>query len=304
MLVHTSGHFTMKIAKYVLSSDEYAAFEDYCASPMQLHTDEARRLCPGLAEAVAVVADPSRDTPLVVVKGLPCKRTGDVPTPSDRCNPDGMDTRTEHAMSLCAAMMGISIRVGRDEAFPFNTPFHHVIPQREHADTPAINNGAGDFPFHQDRIFLDHTPEYHLLAGVRLGNDPCPTAYMDTLPILEGMPSDIEVALRREDFAEPASGKRVRILREGAYGEYLGVDLQPGWIDPATDEAAHALDYLRQCSLRMAQTGVVASVLIGPGDLVIHDHRRLMHGRERFVPDFARPQALRWLIRAHAMTCG
>jgi hypothetical protein len=296
--------FIMKISTYTLSQSEYEVFEDYCASPMRLNADDVRRLCPDLAEAIAAVADPSRDTPLIVVKALPSKLTGDLPTPSDRRNPDGMDMRTEHAMALCAAMMGASIRVGPDEAFPFNTPFHHVIPQREHADTPAINNGAGDFPFHQDRIFLDDTPEYHMLAGVRLGNDPCPTAYMDTRPILEGMPSDVAAALRREEFADPISGKRVRILREGRHGDYLGVDLQPGWIDPLTAEASNALDYLRQCSLWMAQSEHTATVLIGPGDLVVHDHRRLMHGRERFKPDFAQPHTLRWLIRAHAMAQG
>ncbi len=290
----------MEIARYTLSAAERIAFEGYCADPDARGVEALRRDCERLAAALRGFRDEANDTPLIVIDGLPCKATGDLPTPGDRSNPPGMDTNTEHSIALCAALMDVRIRIADDEKFPFNTPFHHVIPQREHGETPAVNNGAGDFPFHQDRIFLDEPPDYHLLAGVRVGSDPCATSFMDTRPILVDMPSDIATALRRPEFEEPATGKCVPILREGKNGSYLGADLQLGWMIPITDEASRALDYLRQQSSRIAETHI-ASILIGPGELVIHDHRRLMHGRERFKPDFDRPATLRWLIRAHAL---
>ena len=57
--------------------------------------------------------------------------------------------------------------------------------------------------------------------------------------------------------------------------------------DGSLSEAARALDYLRQASNRIPEDDI-ASILIGPGELVIHDHHRLVHGRERFNPDFDR----------------
>ena len=290
----------MEIARYTLSAAERAVFEDHCAAPDAREADDLRRDCAPLATALREFRDGVNDAPLIVVSGLPCKEAGDAPTPRDRRNPPGMDQRTERSIALCAALMEIRIRVAEDESFPFNTPFHHVIPQREHVETPAVNNGAGDFPFHQDRIFLDVPPDYHLLACVRVGNDPCATSFMDTRPVLADLPAEIAAVLRRREFEDPATGKRVPVLREGRRGACLGVDLQPGWMIPVTDEAARALDYLRQASNRIAEDDI-ASILIGPGELVIHDHHRLMHGRQRFNPDFDRPETVRWLIRAHAL---
>ena len=290
----------MEIARYTLSASERVAFEAYCADPDARGVEAVRQGCERLVAALQGFREGVDDTPLIVIGGLPCKRTGDSPTPGDRRNPPDMDMNTEHSIALCAALMGVRIRIAEDDNFPFNTPFHHVIPQREHVETPAVNNGAGDFPFHQDRVFLEEPPDYHLLACVRLGNDPCATSFMDTRPILVDMPSEIAAALRCREFEDPATAKRVPILREGNKCWYLGVDLQLGWMIPITDRASRALDYLRQQSNRIAESHV-ASILIRPGELVIHDHHRLMHGRERFKPDFDRPETIRWLIRAHAV---
>ncbi len=290
----------MEIARYTLSAAERIAFEDHCAAPDAREVDDLRMDCESLAAALREFRDGTNDAPLIVISGLPFKEAGGSPTPRDRCNPPGMDMKTEHSIALCAALMDVRIRVAEDESFPFNTPFHHVIPQQEHVETPAVNNGAGDFPFHQDRIFLESPPDYHLLACVRVGNDPCATSFMDTRPIIVGMPSETAAALSCREFEDPLTAKRVPILREGKDGAYLGVDLQPGWMIPITDEALRALEYLRQQSNRVAESDI-ASILIGPGDLVIHDHHRLMHGRERFKPDFSRPETIRWLIRAHAV---
>ena len=290
----------MEIARYMLSAAERIAFEHRCAATEMLDLEGLRRDCESLAAALCTFREEASDTPLIVVGGLPYKETGDSPTPRDRRNPAGMDTKTERSIALCAALMNIRIRIADDEDFPFNTPFHHVVPQRKHVQTPAVNNGAGDFPFHQDRIFLDEPPDYHLLACVRVGNDPCATSFMDTRPILIDLPPEIAAVLRCREFEDPATAKRVPILRQGKHGLYLGVDVQPGWMIPITDRASHALDYLRRQSNSIAESHI-ATILIRPGELVVHDHRRLMHGRERFKPDFDRPETIRWLIRAHAL---
>jgi alpha-ketoglutarate-dependent taurine dioxygenase len=190
--------------------------------------------------------------------------------------------------------------VAPGEAFPLDTAFHHVIPQPGHADTPAVNHGAGDFPFHQDRIFLEAQPEYHFLAGVRVGNDPCSTVFMDGRALLAGLPAEVEDALHGPDYEDPVTGKRVAVLRVGASGSYLGVDLQPGWMRPLTPEAEAALDHLHRRSAALTAPDVL-SVLSGPGDLVIHDHRRLLHGRERLQPDVGRPENVRWWVRVHGV---
>lgn len=290
----------MEMRTCILGATERPPLEDYADAPSASRRDAVLRGCPGLVRALTAFRQRVDDVPILLIRGLPQKHVGDLPTPDDRRNPESVDERTERVMALCAELLGLRLRAAAGEAFPFDTPFHHVIPQRGHLDTPAVNHGAGDFPFHQDRIFLDAQPEYHLLAGVRLGNDPCPTAFMDGRALLAGLLPEVEDALRRPDFEDPATGKRVPVLRTGADGPYLGVDLQPGWMRPICPEAEAALDHLRRRSAELAAPDVI-SVLIGPGDLLIHDHRRLLHGRERFRPDFSRPDDVRWMIRAHGV---
>ncbi len=297
----------MHLSQYTLTPQEHdALFREYdegALSPDIIEKNalmRIRELCVGLSDALDRFASADADAPILLIRGLPEKTLGDIATPSDRRNPAQADRRTEANLRLCASMIGASIRAAEGEKFPFDTPFHHVVPQQDHADTPAVNNGAGDFPFHQDRIFLEHTPHLHMLAGVRLGNDPCPTAFMDTRPILRALPHEMLDALRVREYEDPHTGTLVPILRDAGAGEYIGADLQPGWMLPITERAERALTHLRRLSLEHAAEDAI-SVLIGPGDVLIHDHRRLMHGRERFAPDFSNHRNLRWMIRSHAM---
>lgn len=298
----------MQVPTYVLGHAEHTALTAAYDDGVLHHDRDERALaedigphCPGLREALRAFADtPPPARRLLLLRNLPHKHVDGVASPADRRNPERADTRTEANLRLCAALIGARLRAAAGEAFPFDTPFHHVVPQREHADTPAVNNGAGDFPFHQDRIFLDHPPQFHLLAGVRLGNDPCPTAYVPAAALLQNIPDTVRKALRAAKYVDPHTGKRVPVLRDDEDGEYIGVDLQPGWMLPDDEDSAAALDWLRARSQRLSDSDV-CQVLIGPGDLLVHDHRRMLHGRERFTPDFTAPQALRWMIRAHAV---
>lgn len=297
----------MQHLDYSLSAQERALFDADYADHATLQDDAiAERVaaigerCSDLRAALMRFRDPRSDLPLLVIRGIPRKSTQGVPTPSDRRNPPAVDLRTEHFMMMCVALIGLKIRAAAGEPFPFDTAFHHVIPQQEQVETPAVNTGAGDFPFHQDRVFLSETPLLHLLAGVRLGNDPCPTSFMDSLALLRGLPPEHRATLRRPEFMDPKTGARVPILRDHGSREYVAVDLQPGWMLPTTAAAGHALEFLRERSAKVGPEDV-SSILIGPGELVIHDHHRLMHGRERFKPDFSRPHHIRWLVRAHAI---
>ena len=94
----------MEIARYTLSASERIAFEAYCADPDARGVEAVRQGCERLVAALQGFREGVDDTPLIVIGGLPCKRTGDLPTPGDRRNPPDMDMNTEHSIALCAAL--------------------------------------------------------------------------------------------------------------------------------------------------------------------------------------------------------
>lgn len=158
------------------------------------------------------------------------------------------------------------------------------------------SKGKGTLPLHQEDQHLDHPPDGLALLTIRGGS---PTRLAPTFEILEALaasagPETVET-LRQANFRHrmPDSfegsgwGEDTPILFGSAEMPELKVDLTT--TGAINDEGKAAL-----AALVGATDSVATDLDLNPGNLLIFDNRRWLHGRGKTIPTSSE----RWLLRS------
>lgn len=158
------------------------------------------------------------------------------------------------------------------------------------------SKGKGTLPLHQEDQHLDNPPDGLALLTVRGGS---PTRLAPTSEIVEALEAkaggDTVVALRQPNFRHrmPDSfegsgwGEETPILFGSAEMPELKVDL-------TTTEATNEDGKAALAAVVEATDSVATDVDLRPGDLLIFDNRRWLHGRAKKISTSSE----RWLLRS------
>jgi alpha-ketoglutarate-dependent taurine dioxygenase len=167
--------------------------------------------------------------------------------------------------------------LGRATALPNVPDVHHLVPKSVAAATPSSysgNYGLGQFPLHTDLAHWARPPRYLLLRCV-VGSPNVATQLLDGQSLIDTIGHDqLWRALVRP--RRPLSGRRelLRLLEQGSDGALLRWDFL--YIRPASEYSKAVYDGVVQF-LRMASPE--GHYLRQPGDTVIVDNWRMLHGR-------------------------
>ena len=158
------------------------------------------------------------------------------------------------------------------------------------------SKGKGTLPLHQEDQHLENPPDGLALLTVRGGS---PTRLAPTLDIIEALesakgPSIVET-LRQphfkhrlpDSFEGDVSDEATRILFGSAEMPELKVDLTT--TEAVSDDGRAAFSALVE-----ATDSVATDLELSPGNLLIFDNRRWLHGRGKTIPS----SSDRWLLRS------
>lgn len=173
----------------------------------------------------------------------------------------------------------------------------HQIAPVPGKEKSVSNQGAGVFSMHTEGTHMSLPP--HVLALVCLRNtEEGATNFTNLVAALAEAPPSVLAELRRPKFTQSMG------VSSGGGGRYpLAITNGPPH-DPiyrvdftdveATDPASWlALDWLRAAAVRHEE-----QVVLKPGDMVIMNNHRSLHGRVGFTPDYSANRQ-RWLQRQY-----
>jgi L-asparagine oxygenase len=222
------------------------------------------------------------------------------PTPATVTPPSlGRDGRA-------AEMLLLAVMTLLGEPFTFASLYEgrlvqHVtaVPGREFAQTSEGSQARLDW--HVEDAFTDSRCDYFGLLCLR----GAPDAVTMLAPArMLRLPASAEKVLRQPRFviapdiahgAGPASAVPLASVLSGPPGDpeirYDSVYQQPA--EPGDGEAAEAL-----CTLSAAIDAAAVGITMEPGDLLITDNRRVVHGRTGYQPRY--DGTGRWLLRVMA----
>lgn len=304
----TGSRFYESVGCYSLNGDEAAAVAGLLT---QCVRDYASAEAPDFLAVVRVLSDRLPDglrlamerfrlqeyCGAFLVRGLPVTSDAIGPTPR-RWGTRTTAAREEFLTVLVASRVGDVFGWQHQQA---GTLVNDVLPMAEHVDN-QIGTGSGQLiTLHTEDAFHDHRGDYVGLLSLR-NNDAVPTTVSAPADLSTLDPAVLEV-LRKKRFrfvpdeahseggtaaAEP--GEPVAVVFGDPARPYLRFD--PYFMAPLTDDppAAHALDQLAGY-LESARE----SVALLPGDMVLVDNFRAVHGRMPFRARF--DGADRWLLR-------
>ena len=179
------------------------------------------------------------------------------------------------------------------------------VPGREHS---LSNEGAVDLDLHSEIAFLQFRPHCILLVCLRGDmRGEAKTTVASAMAICRHLGPEILAVLREPVY---------QIRDPQSFDSSLGVER---WSEPApiligpnsspeicinfngvratTPPASRALEEVH-CVLKLP--GIVQSVRLTPGDMLVIDNRRALHGRTPFTPQFDGRD--RWLRRCYTRT--
>ena len=257
---------------------------------------------PEARQTLGLIEDKDSPVHLVVIKNAPVDTNlNDIPTPNNGVRPSSKSFVTEYMMVAVAGLINGYLRAPSTETFPFNLPIHQVAPQEGFEAEEATNRGVGNFPFHNDRVFIEHELiDYHMLYGLRTGANPTTTNFLRVADLLKGMDTKLLHPLLEKNYKNPNSEVRVAALHGKLDDlEHItsSVDLHEGWMQPVSVEAEQALAQLKQQAVRTDVASQAVNILLEEGTIVLSNHKKLLHGRGSFKAGNIGER--RWLQRAH-----
>ena len=202
-----------------------------------------------------------------------------------------------------------SILMGMNQCFgqPFSYKYekegqciHNICPNPIFEQTQSNQGSKVTFGFHQEMAFHLVKPDFLLLYCLREDHDKsCLTTLLDMRDVLANTPTDVLDVLRQPLF-------KINVPTS-----YQREDWKPDWvplisgstivlaehchIDCKTEVAEHALQTIRELLDRYG-TGIH----LEPGDLLVIDNHRMLHGRSIFSPMYDGID--RWLQRSYCHT--
>jgi len=176
----------------------------------------------------------------------------------------------------------------------------YLTPKEREASTPNTysgNFGTADFPLHTDLAHWAVPPRYVALRCVE-GNSGVATRMLDGYLIC----NSVGRSRLRMTLVQPrrrlAGGKQLLRLLEPVQAEEVErVRWDPLFLRSANNLAASVLDEVRRALVAMVPDEVV---LEGPGDTLLIDNYRMLHGRSSVPPGSVRVIARAYLEVVHA----
>ncbi len=253
----------------------------------------ARLLPPALHDALIDLADDRPDAGVLVVRGV---EIGPLPpTPATPSSPTGKDLWTEFVLLTVARRLGQPVGYEPEHGGGL---VQNLVPVAGAEGRQVSTSSEVLLEFHTETAFHRHRPRYLLLLCLR-GDPGASTLVASVVWALERLTVE-----QRQILAEPrfrlgvdesfAGGRTDRLGRRRAVlsGDpsepdlTFDADLMVG-TDPAASEALGVL--------RAALTEVACPVVLEPGDLLVVDNHRVVHGRSPFRARYDGTD--RWLQR-------
>lgn len=232
--------------------------------------------------------------PALLIENMPMGPIG--PTPADAINSD------THTTTLCLASAIVLGGVGHLAGFEGESGgriAQCICPVRDHAGEQA-STGRVNLESHTEQAFNSRTkPDFFSLSALR-GDPNAATLLLSARAVLEALPSRAIRLLRDPMYSTTVDGSFVRSGVQNSVRGPMPV-LSGNDEDPTivfdddlqySDSAAHtsALNMVRKLWAHER-----SSVVLGPGDMLIVDNSRVVHGRSEFFPQYDGGD--RWLVR-------
>jgi Fe(II)/alpha-ketoglutarate-dependent arginine beta-hydroxylase len=318
----TATHTRPWVAEYELCADEIETVDALVeANPAltSLPTDDPDWLFECLAVAQGLPEGLRRrllsfrvreDAAVLVVRGCPVddERIGRTPD-SWQHSDEGARTRRELAwLGLVTALVGDAVAWATKQD---GRVVHDIVPVRGHEDEQLGSGSRTALTWHTEDGFHPLRADYLALMCLR-NHDAAGTTV--AVPAPDDLPDDVAAVLTEPRFRLlpdgshfQGVGQRVRdllgddVLARGRarieslrdepparpvfYGApeapYVAVDQH--FAEPVPGDAL-AADALRLAQEQISRT--LQPVVLGPGDIVVLDNHRAVHGREAFTPRF------------------
>lgn len=205
---------------------------------------------------------------------------------------------------------GLGIGFGHFSGQPFGYPdekqgelFHNIVPVRGKEETASNASSKRDFALHVDNAAVRPCPHGFVLSGVR--GDPrgdAVTYIVDARALVAQLDKDTVTTLRAPLFniPTPESHGPERRRWAGPQPALSGPPSLPEiWMDlnnmqAITAPAAQALDAVRDA---VTLPGVAEGVCLTPGDVLLINNRKVLHGRRPFDAQYGGED--RWVQRVY-----
>ena len=248
------------------------------------------------AAARAAASVPARLAPplpdgLRLLRGLPADRQ--LPgTPGDSRRPPGRHVLlSEFWLSVFGLLLGTPMAFRGQQAAALHqnvTP----IPGSEHEESDV--GSARPLPLHTENPYHDIAPDYLLLACLRSDRASTAATTLTRMADLVGrLDREVVATLRRPIFVEQgtaAAAPPSAVLTGPSHDPFVKFDAS--WTTAINDDGVAALQAMARELPRSMR-----AVRLEPGDLLLVDNRRWLHGRSAFeVSDGSHD---RWLQRIY-----
>jgi L-asparagine oxygenase len=238
-------------------------------------------------------ARPDRSGALLL-RGLPI---GELPaTPARPDAPTGKDLATESMLLAVASRLGHPVGYAPEHG---GRIVQNIVPTLAGAELQVSTSSRSTLMFHTETAFHPHRPRYLLLLCLR-GDPAAHTTMASVFDVVEAVGPEVAASMfeRRYRTAVDASflDGRANVLGD-PHALLTGTLDEPTFVFDAdltvgTDDAATRTVDLVRDAIEHVQT----SVVLEPGDLLVIDNNRAVHGRSPFPARFDGTD--RWLQRA------
>lgn len=235
----------------------------------------------------------------LVVHGLPIDRDL-APTPSD-------GRRSSKERFVSEAMLG-AIGSFFGDLFSYATEkrgeiIQNIVPVANREMTRSNEGSRADFLLHTENAYFEFRPDYLLLLGLRTGDgDLAATTVVNAREALARLAPEHVALLRQPLFRISAPESFLDAHGHRVWTPPLAVisgsDEQPearvnfNGVMAVTEAASEALQ-----AWQAALDAVKVALILQPGEMLVLDNRKALHGRKPFHAEFG-PSA-RWLQRAY-----
>ena len=234
----------------------------------------------------------------MIMRGLPI----DVPlppTPSDGGRANKTTFVTEAMLGMIAHIFGEPYSYASEKKGEI---VQNIVPVPSKEHMRSNEGSLSDFLLHTENAFFDFRPDYLLLFGLRAGGSLAATTVVyarDALALLDDVTiRTLSRPLFRISAPESFRAGHDRQVWSPPTPVILGDRDMPesrlnfNGITALTSTAVKALD-----ALQAACSRVMVKICLQPGEMLVIDNRKALHGRTPFAPGFG-PEA-RWLQRAY-----
>lgn len=181
--------------------------------------------------------------------------------------------------------------------------FHNICPELKHNQTLSSKSADLLLDFHTENAFHGFIPDFLLLFCLRQDRHQQAKTFIASIrKIIHRIPRSIKRILFKPWYktgidtsfgspnGEKGNGPIVSVL-SGQHNDPQ-IIFDPDLMLPLNKKALFALNYLKKSLLSVKE-----SILLQPGDLLIIDNRRAVHGRNQFKAYFDNQD--RWLQRCY-----